>query len=230
MKNIFIMTVMSILLGTFEVSAQKSVALTYDDGPNTTTTPKVLDKLEKYNVVGSFFVIGDNINEESAKVMKRASDMGCDIENHSKSHQHMSKLTEEQLKNEISYTTEKIESAISKKVKFFRPPYIDTNELMFKAIDLTFICGQGAEDCVKEVTSEKKTKKILDTIKDGDVILLHDFDNNDATVDALDEIISTLNERGSTFVTVTDLFKEKGITPQKGVMYTNRSDDKKMYN
>lgn len=227
MKNIFILAIMSLLLCNFEASAQKCVALTFDDGPNVTITPKVLEKLKKYNVVASFFVIGDHINKESAKVMKKASKMGCDIENHSKSHQQMSKLTEQQIKDEIDFTTKKIESIIHKDVKFFRPPYIDTNDLMFKTIDLTFICGQGCEDWVKEVTSAQRAKRILDTIKDGDVILLHDFEGNEATVEALDEIIPTLQQRGYKFVTVTDLFKDNNITPQRDIIYTNCRDSKK---
>ena len=56
--------------------AEKLIALSFDDGPNTTTTVKMLDMLEKHGVVGSFFVIGNNINDSSAVVMKRAFDMG----------------------------------------------------------------------------------------------------------------------------------------------------------
>lgn len=58
----------------------KVIALTFDDGPNTDTTPLVLDKLEEHGIVASFFVIGNNITDESAEVMKRAYNMGCDIE------------------------------------------------------------------------------------------------------------------------------------------------------
>lgn len=71
----------------------KVIALTFDDGPNTDTTPLVLDKLEEHGIVASFFVIGNNITDESAEVMKRAYNMGCDIENHSQSHPDMTKMT-----------------------------------------------------------------------------------------------------------------------------------------
>ena len=46
------------------------IALTFDDGPNTSITPKVLEKLEKYGVPGTFFLIGENINDESIKVSR----------------------------------------------------------------------------------------------------------------------------------------------------------------
>ena len=58
----------------------KYIALTFDDGPNATTTNDVIDKLEKYDIVASFFLIGNNINDESAKAVKRAYDLGCEME------------------------------------------------------------------------------------------------------------------------------------------------------
>ena len=48
----------------------KKIALTFDDGPSTVTTPQVLEKLKKYNVVASFFLIADNIDDESEKIVK----------------------------------------------------------------------------------------------------------------------------------------------------------------
>ncbi len=58
---------------SFVAQAQeKLVALSFDDGPNTTTTIHMLDVLKKHGVKASFFVIGKNITEESAKSMVRA--------------------------------------------------------------------------------------------------------------------------------------------------------------
>ena len=84
----------------------KQIALTFDDGPNTTTTMEVLDKLEKYNIIGSFFLIADRINEESAKSVKRAYEMGCEINNHSKTHSFMDKLDTKTIRDEVSCTSQ----------------------------------------------------------------------------------------------------------------------------
>ena len=54
----------------------KYIALSFDDGPNDVTTPKVLDVLQEHNVPASFFVIGQNINENTAKQMTRAIAQG----------------------------------------------------------------------------------------------------------------------------------------------------------
>ena len=74
------------------------IALSFDDGPNTVTTPQVLDILEQEGIRASFFLIADNINPESAKQALRARAMGCDLENHSRTHGHMSVMTAEQIR------------------------------------------------------------------------------------------------------------------------------------
>ena len=74
----------------------KYIALTFDDGPNATTTNEVIDKLEKYGIVASFFLIGNNVNDESAKAVKRAYDLGCEIDNHSRTHSNMKELSAEE--------------------------------------------------------------------------------------------------------------------------------------
>ena len=68
-------------------------ALTVDDGPNTSITPQVLDVLEEHGIVGTFFLIADNITPESAEMVRRAQRMGCDTENHSVTHGFMDKRT-----------------------------------------------------------------------------------------------------------------------------------------
>ncbi len=60
--------------------------------------------------------------------MKRAHDMGCTMENHSKTHPGMTGLSDEEILEEISYTTNKIEEITGEKPAFFRPPYIDYDQ------------------------------------------------------------------------------------------------------
>jgi peptidoglycan/xylan/chitin deacetylase (PgdA/CDA1 family) len=200
--------------------ADKICALTFDDGPNTVTTPLVLDKLQKYDVKASFFLVGDNITDESAKVAKRAAELGCEINNHSKTHSAMTDLTPDEIKDEIAFTNEKIIGITGKAPNFFRPPYIAVNDTMFENIDLPFIAGFGAEDWEDSVSAEERRKRIISQARDGFIILLHDMMGNDKTVEALDIIIPTLKKDGYEFVTVTELFEKSGITPKKGIIYS----------
>lgn len=210
----------------------KLIALTFDDGPNLTTTNSVIDKLEKYGIVGSFFVIGNNItgneSEGTARVMKRAHDMGCEINSHSQTHSDMTKMTEDEITAEIEFTSQKIEEITGEAPKFFRPPYIAVNQTMFDTIDMPFIAGVGAEDWLDSVTADMRAQKILDQARDGGIILLHDAQGNTMTVEALDTIIPTLLDEGYTFVTVSELFAAKEVEPAKGIVYSN-SDQTTMY-
>lgn len=199
----------------------KYIALTFDDGPNATTTNEVIDKLEKYGIVASFFLVGNNVNDESAKAVKRAYDLGCEIDNHSRTHSNMTELSAEEIKAEFDYTDEKVYEITGEHTKFFRPPYIAVHQIMFDNIDIPFIAGIGANDWEDRVTAEMRARMILKQAKDGDIILLHDAEGNSMTVEALDTIIPELQKQGYKFVTVTELFSAKGIIPDMEKVYTN---------
>lgn len=199
---------------------EKIIALTFDDGPNTVTTPQVLDIIQKHNVPASFFVCGNNITPESSEVMKRAAILGCEIHNHSQTHSDMTGMSPEEIRAEIDSTSDKIEEAVGVRPRFFRPPYIAVNEQMHEVIDLTFICGLGAEDWLDEISAEERYNRIISQAEDGLVILLHDMAGNEKTVKAVDMIIPELKRQGYRFVTVSQLFEIKNVVPKRGEMYT----------
>lgn len=224
MKKALFITILSLMAAACGPKIpEKIIALSFDDGPNTVTTPKVLDVLAEHDVTASFFVIGNRITEESAQMMKRAVAQGCDVENHSWSHRRMPMLTPEQIAWEIDTTSAVIEKYLGTRPTFFRPPYIAVDQKMHDVIDLTFICGEGCEDWVPEISAEERARRVIESAKDGNVILLHDMEGNQNTVDALQIIIPALKEQGFTFVTVPQLFEYKGVKPEahNGIVYTN---------
>lgn len=196
----------------YELDPSKpTIALTFDDGPNTTTTSEILDLLEKYQVRASFFLIGSNLNDETAKVVKRAYDLGCDIENHSMTHSYMDKMTAEEIADEINTLNDKIKDITGEATKFFRPPYIAVNNVMYDTIDMTFISGLGCNDWDDKVTTDRRVLVLQRRAKDGLIFLLHDAEGNSQTVEALDEVIPYLLEQGFQFATISELFALKGI-------------------
>ncbi len=207
-----------------EVQTKKYVALTFDDGPNTTTTVEVLDKLEKYGVIASFFVIGDYINTTTKAIVHRAFRMGCEIDNHSKTHSVMPELTKEDIVSELQFTLDKVKAITGTETPFFRPPYIEVDDRMLELIELPFICGYGCKDWEDDVTVEERFQSVMDQMTDGNIVLLHDLEGNNKTVQALDLIIPALLEQGYTFVTVSELFAKKGIQPKKSFVYSNVLD------
>lgn len=204
---------------------KKYCSLTFDDGPNLghdTTMNDMLDLLEKYNIKASFFLIGNKINKENEKVIKRAFDMGCDIENHSWTHPDMAKLTREEILDEYNKCDEAIIKITGKKPEFFRPPYISVSNLMHEVIDTPFICGHGCKDWELDVSAEERIKLLKEGTKDGVLYLLHVMEGNTNTLKALETFIPELLSQGYTFVTVPEMFKIKGISTQghSGNLYT----------
>ncbi|MBO4321134.1 MAG: polysaccharide deacetylase family protein [Treponema sp.] len=189
------------------------ISLTFDDGPNTTTTKQVLDLLEKYNVKASFFLIGQNINSETRKIIDREVKNGHSIECHSWTHPEFTKLTAAQMKEEVEKTNALITECTGVKPMFFRPPYIALNDLVFQTIDMPFICGHGVEDWEESASVEHRVNGVIDNARDGMIVLLHDFEGNTKTVQALEQIIPKLLDKGAEFMTIRDLFVSCGVNP-----------------
>lgn len=191
---------------------RKLVALTFDDGPSN-VTEKVLNILEEHHAIGTFFLIGNLITPDKYHLMKRQIAMGCEIANHSFTHSDMSTMTSEVIKDEISKTTALIKDVVSVEPKFFRPPYISLSDTMYSSIELPFICGVDSVDWDPKVTADERYQNVLNKVTDGAIVLMHDLENNDATIEALPRIIESLREKGYEFVTTSQLFAEKNVNP-----------------
>lgn len=126
------------------------------------------------------------------------------------------------VKNQINWTSSAIKNAVNYAVKFFRPPYFATSNTMYQNIDLLFIQGITCDDWESSVSASQRSNTILNSVEDGSIILLHDFQGNTNTVQALPTIIEGLKNQGYTFVTVSQLFEAKGVNPnQEYKIWTN---------
>ena len=193
-------------------ASTKMVALTFDDGPSS-TTPQVLDILEQNNVVATFFLIGQNINSNTKSIMQRQVSMGCELACHSYTHSDMGNMSAWQVQDEVNRCVSAIKNNVNTDIKFFRAPYLSTSNTMFQNIDLNFIQGITCNDWEASCSAYQRQNTVLNSVSDGSIILLHDFQGNDNTVAALPGIIQGLKNQGYTFVTVSDLFKYKNVNP-----------------
>ena len=205
---------------------RKTVALTFDDGPDPEITPQVLDLLDKYNAKASFFLIGEHIKPETEALIHREHDSGHEIDCHSLTHQDMTKFTAEQIIAETEETTRRIVSVIGEEPRFFRPPFILYNEDMFENIPYPFICGVGCNDWIIDYPAEKRAEEMLAAAADGTMLLLHDMKGNHRTVEALKTVMPELVKQGYEFVTLTELFDIHGIKPRldKKTVYSHVFD------
>lgn len=193
-------------------NASKQIAITFDDGPSEKYTPEILDILREYNVKATFFVVGKNA-ESFPEIVKSEYNDGHEIGNHTYSHPQMKAITTNQADEEIKKTQEIIEKIIGKPPKLFRPPggYLN-NSIVDKITSngcktVLWSWRQDTRDW-ESPPVEKIVNTVLSNLKDGDIILFHDYNSHKSpTPEALKIIIPKLKERGYEFVTVSELVK-----------------------
>lgn len=188
--------------------------MTFDDGPSSTTND-VLDVLEREGIVATFFLVGENVNSSTASIMQRQVNMGCELANHSYNHVDMSNYNASDIRNQIYWTQSAIENTVGVTPKFFRPPYLGISNTMYQNIDLTFIQGIVTQDYDSSISVSQIVNNAVNNVSDGSIVLLHDFQGNSKTVQALPTIIQRLKSQGYSFVTVSQLFEYKGINPNQ---------------
>jgi len=200
----------------------KYVAISFDDGPNSQITSRMLDALEENGVKGSFFVIGQNVTKKTSAIVKRMVAMGCEVMNHTYTHPDLTSLTDEQILREVEKTDSVILKWTGIKPTMLRPPFTAFNKKVAEAIpDKAFIAGLSVGDWQAQMPTEEKVEKVLERAKDGDVLLFHD--TNETTLEAVRILIPELKARGYEFVTVSELFEKRGWmpSPHEARMYSN---------
>ena len=196
-------------------NSDKLIALTFDDGPNY-NTGKVLDVLAKYNVKATFFVLGSKV-KNNKKILKREYDSGMEIGNHTFNHLLLTKYKENVIKDEIGNTSSVIFEVTGRYPKLLRPSYGAYNNAIKKIGDMPIIIWDIDTLDWKYHNSKRIASRVINKVKDGDIILMHDIYS--ATANSLNIIIPELQNRGYTFVTVPELFYYKEITLEKGKVY-----------
>ncbi|ABQ46830.1 MULTISPECIES: polysaccharide deacetylase family protein [Thermotoga] len=202
-----------------EENGVKLVALTFDDGPDVKLTSAVLDTLEKHGVVATFFVVGQRLNESTRAILERMISMGCEIGNHSWNYEPLDKKDPETIKDHIERTNELIKKYAGKEPRFFRPPNLAVSGTMFDVINMPFVSGVLGYDwagCDRD--PQKIVNNVLKGVRDGAIILLHDVQPEPhPIVEVLEILIPELKKRGYEFVTLSELFKRKGVNPEDPV-------------
>lgn len=197
----------------------KSLALTFDDGPDAGMMPAVMELLNRYDAKATFFVLGSKINEQTAPVLRSAAEQGFEIGNHSENHLHMPSLMPEQMLWEVEQVQRKVEQETGRRPSLFRPPYLDVSGQMLSLIPMPFIFGFSNRDWDCGCTVEQRISQALKDSRDGAVLLMHCFEGNEPTLEALEYLLPELKRRGYRITTVSDLFRDKGIPLERGKIY-----------
>ena len=205
-----------------KVGGQKLLALTFDDGPAPNTTRQILDILKKNDIKATFFAVGEEA-QKYPDVVKECCEAGHEIENHSFSHPALPELTDEEAGAQIEETSQIIAGITGRRPEFFRPPYIAVDDRMRENIALTMIAGFGAQDWDESVSAPERAQMIISAMRPGAIILLHDKEGNDKTVEALPSIIAAAKGLGYEFVKIRELFERMEVAPRRGLVYNGSS-------
>ena len=195
--------------------SDKLVAFTFDDGPSYNTI-KIVNTLVKYDSKATFFLVGNKI-EKCAKTMDVLVKNGMDIGNHTYSHKELTKLSDKEILKEIDLTNEVIYNKTGIKPMFLRPSYGAMNKRIKKLSTMPIIIWNIDTLDWKYHNSNKIKDKILKYVSDGDIILMHD--TYVATLNAIEMVIPELKKQGYKIVSVSELFKYKGVKPKLGIGY-----------
>ncbi|MEY2549927.1 MAG: peptidoglycan-N-acetylglucosamine deacetylase [Verrucomicrobiota bacterium] len=192
------------------------IALTFDDGPNATLTPKLLDLLAARHLKATFFVVGQNAADHP-DILKRAVREGHEIANHSWSHPNLGKMSDEAVRRELQKTDDAIAAAIGKRPTLLRPPYGSITAHQKKWIHEEFgyriiIWDVDPLDW-KRPGPSVVTARILKETKAGSIVLAHDI--HPPTIEAMPATFDQLMKKGFKSVTVTELLGMATPIPPK---------------
>lgn len=204
----------------------KLVAFTFDDGPvgthETASSIRIQNALAENGMHATFFYWGNSMSPAKNEEIVRAYELGFEIGNHTWKHSDLSKLTEDEIREQIDKIDEVLKGITGQDKFLVRPPYLSVNQTVKDTVDVPLIsCGLDTKDWNNATADE-----IIATIQkaaengslDGKIVLMHETYNT--TAEAVEYLIPYLKEQGYQIVSVSELFKVRGKEMQAGVVYT----------
>lgn len=192
------------------------IALTFDDGPYTPVTKRILAALEKHQSKATFFWVCNRIPRYEESV-RQAYNQGCQVASHTYEHVILTELKKKKsIVAQVDKANREVKRVIGCEVTALRPPGGAVNSKVRKSVKLPMICW----DVDSEDWKSRNAKKILQrckSVKDGDIILMHDL--YPATAKAVEKLVPQLKKKGFQLVTIDELFYYKGITLKAGCVY-----------
>nr|WP_275695709.1 polysaccharide deacetylase family protein [Fredinandcohnia sp. SECRCQ15] len=189
----------------------KKVALTFDDGPDSTVTPGIINVLDRYKVKGNFFFLGSQINQYP-EVVKEAYDRGHLVLSHTYNHIELTKIGREEIRKEIKDTGEAIKSIIGKEPAILRTPYGSTNQEVADAVrseEYSIVLWSIDSLDWAQKDPDVIVDNVVNHIRNGDIILMHSDSDEYDTYEALPTIIEALQNQGYEIVDLETLLGVK---------------------
>lgn len=186
---------------------EAQIALTFDSAWGTEDLDKILSILKKHDTPACFFITGEFL-EQSPDAVQSILDAGHELGNHGNRHRDMTKLSVEEQLEELNTLHDKVKELFQVDMKFFRPPYgAYNNTVILTAHSAGYIPVQWSVDSLDwknySVSSIVKTVCEHKSLENGAILLLHN--GTKYTAQALDEMLTKLEEKGYQFVPLRSL-------------------------
>ncbi|MEW6227758.1 MAG: polysaccharide deacetylase family protein, partial [Bacillota bacterium] len=191
------------------------IALTFDDGPDSEYTPKILETLAAYRVKATFFFIGWRV-QKYPDIARQVASAGHEIGNHGFSHSRLTTLSLDEARREISRTQDAIKAAINAAPRWFRPPYGSYNEdvrRLAKEEGAAMVLWTLSPEDWRTPGEASIVKRVTSAAKDGAIVLLHVRDQTSRALPALIEELTTL---GYDLVGLSDVLPASKAKPAGG--------------
>ncbi|MEP7006522.1 MAG: glycosyltransferase [Sphingomonas bacterium] len=197
------------------------VALTFDDGPDPTWTPRILDILKREKVPATFFIVGENALTQRA-LLERMVREGHEVGSHTYTHPNLAGASDAETAFQLNTTQRLFQAFTGRSLRLFRAPYFgdaepttaDEIEPALQAQNRGYISvglhvdpGDWKRPGVQTIINETIAGVLASNPdRSGNIVLLHDAGGNRAeTVEALPQIIDQLRAKGYQFVPVSTL-------------------------
>lgn len=191
------------------------VALTFDDGPYTPVTKKILATLKKNDAKATFFCVGNRISTYSS-VVEQAYSQGCQLASHTYAHAVLTKLKKQQIIWQLEKADQAMQKVIGCSTTALRPPGGIVNDKVHNTVNVPMVCWNVDSEDWKS-RNKKQILKRCQSIQDGDIVLMHDL--YPTTASAVQTLVPQLIKKGYQLVTVDELFYYKGIKTEPGKLY-----------
>lgn len=195
---------------------KKMVALTFDDGVHSPVEDQLLKILAEYDARVTFFSLGERTFGSRGDTLRDLYDAGHEIASHTYSHKYLTREKEETFWQEINMANLQIAKVVGHAPDYLRVPGGEYPEWSSDAPMPLIHWSVDSRDW-KSRDADSVYKKILSEVKDGDIVLMHSL--YQSTADAVERLLPELASRGYQFVTISELFYYKGITPECGKRY-----------
>ena len=175
---------------------EKKIAFTMNCAWEANDIDSILETLAKHNIHITFFMVGDFV-DKNQEAVKKISDAGHEIGNHSDTHPHVNSLTLEKNIEQLQKCSEKIEKITGKKTTLYRGPYGEYNDTVIRAAKSqnheTIQWNLDTLD-YSGLTGEQMWKRLENKLTPGSIILSHNGTKH--TADSLDMILNNIEQKG----------------------------------